>query len=156
MSFQSTLSSTNVALDRAKSALAIASGRIERVENDKDPQHDTAAFYIRRGGGTGWYLPGPRARSSPGVAPLRRCSESGRRCGQHPAGKAAPRALLDERCAALDAIQRRIFGLPPASVRDLYIKVHMADLAALWMDGMPICWRQRHGKPSAPTPSPSE
>ena len=108
-----------------------------------------------RGGGTGWYLPGHGLRR-PGVAPLRRCSESGRRCGQHPAGKLPRDALLDERCAALDAIQRRIFGLPPASVRDLYIKVHMADLAALLMDGMPICWRQRHGKPSAPTPSPSE
>ncbi|MCT8330901.1 hypothetical protein [Albidovulum sediminis] len=45
-----------------------------------------------------------------------------------PLPESCPDALLDERCAALDAIQRRTFGMPPASVRDLYIKVHMADL----------------------------
>ncbi|MCP5389986.1 MAG: hypothetical protein H6915_09505 [Novosphingobium sp.] len=45
-----------------------------------------------------------------------------------PLPEVCPDALLDGRCTALDAIQRRIFGLPPASVRDLYIKVHMADL----------------------------
>ncbi|MCV2870232.1 hypothetical protein OEW28_16520 [Defluviimonas sp. WL0002] len=45
-----------------------------------------------------------------------------------PLPEVCPDALLDERCVALDAIERRIFGLPPASLRDLYIKVHMADL----------------------------
>lgn len=51
-----------------------------------------------------------------------------------PLPEVCPDSLLDERCAALDAIQRRIFGLPPASVRDLYIKVHMADLGGA-LDG---------------------
>ncbi|MCV2870100.1 hypothetical protein OEW28_15830 [Defluviimonas sp. WL0002] len=45
-----------------------------------------------------------------------------------PLPEVCPDALLDERCEALTALQRRIFDMPPASVRDLYIKVHMADL----------------------------
>ena len=45
-----------------------------------------------------------------------------------PISENCPDALLDEHCEALTALQRRIFGIPPASPRDLYIKFHMADV----------------------------